>query len=429
MIASLILIGLALLGAPLFAVIAAGALWAFHQSGDDLAVVAIEFYRLAEMPMLVAIPLFTFAGYVLSESGAPTRLVNLSRALLGWLPGGLAIVALAACALFTAFTGASGITIIALGTLLYPAMAQEGYPERFNLGLITTSGSLGLLFAPSLPLILYAVIAQQLGVGRSFTINEMFLAGLLPGLLMLVLLSAWSLWINRRQPRHGFSWRQLGAAAFAARWEIPLPFLVLGGTYSGYFAVSEAAAVTVVYVLIVEMLLYREIPISRVPGIMREAMVLVGALLVILGVSMASTNYLIEAAVPSRLFSAMQHLVSDPLSFLLLLNLLLLALSTLLNIFSALVILVPLLLPVAVSYGVDPVHLGVIFLANMQIGYFMPPMGMDLFIASYRFKRPVMELYRATWPFFVILFACVLIITYWPALSLALTGTSPAGGG
>ena len=421
MIAALVLITLALLGAPLFAVIAAGALWAFYQSGADLAVVAIEFYRLAEMPLLVAIPLFTFAGYLLSESRAPTRLVDLSRALLGWLPGGLAIVALMACALFTAFTGASGITIVALGALLYPALTQAGYRDRFNLGLITTSGSLGLLFAPSLPLILYAVIAQQLNIGRSFSINEMFLAGALPGLLMLLLLSCWSLWINRHQARHAFSWRQVRAAAYAARWEIPLPFLVLGGIYSGYFAVSEAAAVTAVYVLIVEMLLYREIGWRRLPRIMRDSMVLVGALLVILGVSLASTNYLIDADVPARLFDAVKRYVSDPLTFLLLLNLFLLVLGAMLDIFSALVIVVPLLLPVAVGYGIDPVHLGIIFLANMQIGYFTPPVGLNLFIASYRFEKPVMELYRATLPFFVILLSAVLIITYWPGLSLALS--------
>ncbi len=421
MIVALALIALALLGAPLFTVIAAGTLWAFHREGNDLAVVAIEFYRLAEMPMLVAIPLFTFAGYLLSESQAPSRLVNFSRALLGWLPGGLAIVALIACALFTAFTGASGITIIALGALLYPALAQAGYPERFNLGLITTSGSLGLLFAPSLPLILYTVIAQQLHVGRSFTINEVFLAGVLPGLLMLFMLSGWSLWVNRRQPRHPFSWSEVRTTLYAARWEIPLPILVLGGVYGGYFAVSEAAAVTVIYVLIVETLLYREIRLRQLPRIMRDSMVLVGALLVILGISLASTNYLIDADVPAQLFETIKHYVDDPLTFLLLLNLFLLALGAMHDI-SALVIFVPLLLPVAVAYGVDPVHFGIIFIANMQIGFFMPPFGLNLFIAGYRFKKPVLELYRATFPFFVILLAAVLIITYWPALSLALTG-------
>ena len=417
--ASVLLVVLALLGAPLFAVIAATALLAFHQAGTDLAVIAVEFFRLAEMPLLVAIPLFTFAGYLLSESQAPVRLVRLSQALLGWLPGGLAVVALITCAFFTAFTGASGVTIVALGALLFPALVKAGYSERFGLGLITTSGSLGMLFAPAVPLILYAVIAQQLHVGRSFTIDEMFLAGILPGLLMLSLLAAWSLWTNRALPRHPVSGRDIGAALYAARWELPLPFIVMGGIYSGYFAVSEAAAVTALYVLIVEVLLYREITLKQLPRIMRDSMVLVGALLIILGVSLALTNYFIDADLPARLFTAVNSYVSDPFTFLLLLNLLLLGLGIMHDI-SALVIVVPLLLPVAVGYGIDPVHFGIIFIANMQIGYFFPPLGLNLFIASYRFNKPVLELVRATLPFLVILLGSVLIITYWPALSLAL---------
>lgn len=421
-ILSLGLLLLALLGAPLFALIAAGALLGFYRSDVDLTVVAIEFYRLAEMPLLLAIPLFTFAGYVLSESRAPQRLMRLTQAFLGWLPGGLAIVALTACAFFTAFTGASGVTIVALGALLYPALAQAGYRENFSLGLITTSGSLGLLFAPSLPLILYGIIAQQLRVGPPLTIDELFLAGILPGLLMLVLLSGYSVWRNRRQPLIPFSWPEARGALRESAWELPLPLIVLGGIYSGYFAVSEAAAVTAVYVLAAEVLVQREIPLRQLPRIMREAMVLVGAILVIMGVSLASTNYLIDAEVPTRLFHAIREHVSDRLTFLLLLNAFLLLLGAILDIFSALVIMVPLLLPVAVGYGIDPLHLGIIFLANMQIGYFTPPVGMNLFIASYRFRRPVLQLYRATLPFFFILLLAVLIITYWPGLSLGLAG-------
>lgn len=419
-VASLLLILLAVLGAPLFAVIAAGALLGFHHADIDLSVVPMEFYRLAEMPVLLAIPLFTFAGYLLSESQAPARLVRLTTALLGWLPAGLAIVALLACAFFTAFTGASGVTIVALGALLYPALMQAGYRENFNLGLITTSGSLGLLFAPSLPLILYAVIAQQIGVGAPVTVDDMFLAGILPGLLMLALLSTWVLWTNRALPVTPFSARAAIAAIHEARWEIPMPFLVLGGIYSGYFAVSEAAAVTAFYVLVVEVLIYREIRLRQLPRIMRDSMVLVGAILLILGAALASTNYLIDAQIPTRLFDAIQEWVENPYTFLILLNVFLLVLGTMLDIFSALVIMIPLLLPVAIGYGIDPVHLGIIFLANMQIGYFTPPVGMNLFIASYRFKKPVMQLYRATFPFFAILLVCVLIITFWPALSLGL---------
>ena len=418
----ILLLLLALLGAPLFTIIAASAMLGFYRSEVDLSVVAIEFYRIAEMPILLAIPLFTFAGYLLGESHAPRRLVRLARALLGWMPGGLAIVSLIACALFTAFTGASGVTIVALGALLYPALTQSGYKDNFGLGLVTTSGSLGLLFAPALPLILYAVIAQQLGIGGNITVDAMFLAGIMPGLLMLALLSLWSIYSSRGQDAVPFNKCEALAAIKEAGWEIPLPLLVLGGIYSGFFAISEAAAVTAFYILIVEVLIKREISFKQLPKVMRESMIMVGGILVILGLSLASTNYLIDAEVPTRLFETMQELVSNKLSFLILLNLFLLALGTLLDIFSALVLMVPLLLPIAIGYGVDPVHLGIIFLANMQIGYFTPPGGMNLFIASYRFNKPVMQLYRATLPWFLILLIAVLIITYWPGLSLGLLG-------
>ena len=251
---SLLLLFLALLGAPLFAVIAAGALASFVAIDPELGVaVPIEFFSIAEMPILLAIPLFTFAGYLLSESNAPSRLVRLSTAMLGWLPGGLAMVAIAACAFFTAFTGASGVTIIALGAILYPALKQAGYNDQFNLGLVTAGGSLGLLFAPSLPLILYGVVAE-------INIDDLFLAGILPGMLMLLALSGWSLWVNRgnRTPMSEFSWREVGAALLDSAWELPLPVVVLGGIYSGLLAVSEAAAVTAVYVLLVEVLIRRE---------------------------------------------------------------------------------------------------------------------------------------------------------------------------
>ena len=420
MLIALGLILLALCGAPLFAVIGASALWGFYQSDIDLSVVAIEFFRIAEMPVLLAIPLFTFAGYLLSESDAPHRLVRLTRALLGWMPGGLAFVALVACALFTAFTGASGVTIVALGALLYPALQEAGYRQNFSLGLVTTSGSLGLLFAPALPLILYAVVAQQLGIGGSISVDDMFLAGILPGLLMLLILVAWSYWSSREVRLSPFSADEAKQAIYEAIWEIPLPVIVLGGVYSGYFAISEAAAVTALYVLIVEVFIHREISLPRLPAVMREAMLLVGGILIILGLSLASTNYLIDTQVPSRLFHWIHERVSDPLTFLILLNLFLLTLGTMLDIFSALVLIVPLLLPVAMQYGIHPVHLGIIFLANMQIGYFTPPVGMNLFIASYRFDKPVTQIYRATLPWFFILFGAVLVITYWPFLSLAL---------
>ncbi len=412
---------LALLRTPLFVVIAASAMFGFYSEEIDLAVISIEIYRLAEMSILLAIPLFTFAGYLLGESQASTRLVNITNSLFGWMPGGLAIVAIVACALFTAFTGASGITIIALGALLYPALKQAGYNEKFNLGLLTSSGSLGLLFAPSLPLILYGVVAQQMSLSQPLGIDQLFLAGIFPGLLMLMMLSIYAM----AQPgiarqNHRIDGATAIAAIKAARWEIPLPILVLGGIYGGFFAISEAAAVTALYVLIVEVFILREISIRKLPIIMRDSMVLVGGIMIIIGVSLASTNYLIDAEIPTELFEFIQQHIHNKLTFLILLNIFLLALGMMLDIFSALVIFVPIILPIAIGYNIHPIHFGIIFLANMQLGYFTPPVGMNLFIASYRFNRPVLTLYRATIPFFIILLVAVLIITYWPALSLTL---------
>lgn len=414
-VTGLLLLVMVLLGAPLFAVIAASAMLGFYRSGIDLSVVAIEFFGISEMPILVAIPLFTFAGFVLSESGSARRLVRLSNALLGWFPGGLAIISLAACALFTAFTGASGVTIVALGALLYPALSQAGYEERFNLGLITTSGSLGLLFAPSLPLILYGIVA---GV----SIDQLFLAGILPGVLMLVVLSGYVIWKNRhvRQSLAKASWTEVSGALRESIWELPLPVFVLGGIYSGYFAVSEAAAVTALYVIIVEMIVLREIPWRELPRIIRESMVLVGAILMILGVSLASTNYMIDAGVPQRLFELVDAYVSGQATFLLAMLIFLLILGAILDIFSAIVLVVPLILPVASLYGIHPVHLGIVFLAAMQLGYLTPPVGLNLFIASFRFERSIVEVFRATFPFFILLAITVVIIAYWPGLSLVL---------
>ena len=415
------LVGLAaLLGAPLFVVILAGSMLGFYTAEIPLTVIPIEIYRLIDTPLLLALPLFTFAGYVLAESKLSFRLVHLTQVFLGWLPGGLAVVAFVTCAFFTAFTGASGVTIVAVGALLLPALVQAGYPEKFSLGLVTTSGSLGLLLAPSLPLIIYGVIVQQMDLPVPFTIQELFIAGTLPALLMIVLLTGYSIWVTRGAPivRDSYTRADALAAVKASRWEIPMPILVLGGIYSGYFAVSEAAAVTAFYVLLVEVIIHGEVKVKALPKIIRESMIMVGGILLILGVSLAFTNFLIDSEVPQALFAWIQTFVSDKLTFLILLNIVLLVLGAILDIFSALVIMIPLIVPMAIGFGVDPVHLGIIFLANMQIGYFTPPIGMNLFIASYRFKRSITELYRATLPFMAVLIIALLIITYVPAVSL-----------
>lgn len=417
---ALLLVVLAFIGAPLFAIILAAALLGFYRNEVDLSVIAIELYRIASTPILLALPLFTFAGYLLAEGNTSKRLVKLTSAFIGWMPSGLAIVAFFTCAFFTAFTGASGVTIVALGALLYPALKQAGYQEKYSLGLVTTSGSLGLLLPPSLPLILFAIIAQQMGYGEQVAIKDLFVAGLLPAFLMLALLSGWSLWYNRNDPipTETFSLANVKTAVWQARWEIPLPIFVLGGIYGGFFAVSEAAAVTALYVLVMEVFLYKEIPIKSLPKIMRESMIMVGGILLILGVSLAFTNFLVDAEVPSKLFALIQNNIQSKIGFLLTLNIVLLVLGAILDIFAALVIMVPLILPVAMQYGIHPIHLGIIFLANMQIGYFTPPVGMNLFIASYRFNKPITELYRATIPFMLVLLVALLLITYIPELSL-----------
>ncbi len=415
LVIGLLLLVMALLGAPLFSVIAFSAMSGFARSDIDLSVIAIEFFGLAEMPILLAIPLFTFAGFVLGEGGSAKRLVRLSQALLGWLSGGLAMLAIVVCALFTAFTGASGVTIIALGALFVPALAQAGYAERFNLGLITAAGSLGLLFAPSLPLILYGVVAEQ-------PIDQLFLAGILPGTLMVLCLCIYSFLKNRhvRIPNSEISGKEILSAIWAAKWELPLPVVVLGGIYSGYFAVSEAAAVTAFYVLLVELVILREVALRDLVRIVRESMVLVGAIFVILGMSLASTNYMIDIEVPQRLFALMSTYVSTDTGFLLSLLVFLLVLGAILDIFSAIVLVVPLMLPVAVQFNIDPIHLGIVFLAAMELGYLTPPVGLNLFISSHRFGKDITEIYSATLPFLVVLLLSVIVITFWPELSLFL---------
>ena len=403
------------LGAPLFTVFSGLTLFLLFFGHIDSSAMIIEMYRIATTPILVAIPFFTFAGYLLSESKAPRRLIGLTDALLGWLPGGLSIIALITCSAFTALTGATGLTIIALGGILLPALLQGKYPEKFSLGLVTNSGTLGVLFPPSLPIIIYAIVSKV-------QINQLFLAGLLPGLLMVLLLSVFSVQraIAAEVPRTRFNTTRMFKALRDAIWELPLPLVVLGGIYSGYFAVSEAAAITAAYVFLVEVVIYRDIKWRELSQVMRKSMVLVGGILIILGAALGFTNYLIDAEVPMKLFNLFKAYTDNPIIFLILLNLFLLVVGCLLDIFSALIVVVPLINPVANAYGINPIHLGIIFLANLQIGALTPPVGMSLFISSLRFEKPMSKIIMASLPFIVVLLFVLAVITYVPWFSLAL---------
>jgi C4-dicarboxylate transporter, DctM subunit len=405
---------MALFGAPIFAVFSAFALSAFYFSGIELSAVSVEIYRLASAPTILTIPLFTLAGYILAESKAPVRLLRLSQSILGWLPGGVAIVCLFVCAFFTAFTGASGVTIIALGGLLYPILIKEGYSEKFSLGLITTCGSLGLLFPPSLPIILYGIIAKV-------DIDDLFLAGLVPGIILMLVLGTYSFFMARKSsetPR-SFSFTELRGALWEARYELPLPIFVLGGIYGGLVTATEAAALSAFYVLIINCFVTKDIsPTKDLPKVITESLTLVGAILLILCCALGMTNYLVDEEVPMKILAAMRTFITNKWLFLLVLNVFLLIVGCLMDIFSAIVVVVPLILPIAEQFGVNPLHLAVVFLTNLEIGYITPPVGINLFISSFRFNRPVIELYRVSVPFLFLMILALLIITYIPWFTL-----------
>lgn len=413
-------IAFALLGVPMFAVFGALALLAYDSVQIDFSVVIGELTRLTGMPMLQALPMFALAGYVLAGSRASERLLRITRAAFGWMPGGLAMVCIVLCTFLTAFTGASGVTIVALGGLLLPALLKDGYREKAALGLVTSGGNMGVLFAPSLPLILYAIIAQP--VSGAVTIDAVFRAGVLPGLLAIGVLCGYGAWagLHARIPRHPFAARELGAALWEAKWELPLPFVVLVSIYSGLLVASEAAVITAAYVLVVEVFIYREIPLRRLTLIVRDTVVLVGGVLLILGMGMAITNFLIDQEVPQLILEWVGARIQHPVAFLIALNLFLLVVGCVMDIYTATVVIVPLLAPLAARYGIHPVHLAVIFLANLAIGYSTPPVGMNLFIAAMRLNKPLMKLAAASMVLMGLMLGVLLLITYWPALSLAL---------
>ncbi|GMV43651.1 MAG: membrane protein [Myxococcales bacterium] len=418
------LVGAALLGMPLFAVMFLGTALsyaAFSSPPIDLVNVFVVMGDLLDKPYLLPIPLFTFAGYLLANSGTPKRLVDLAEAWFGWLPGGLAIVAVLTCSFFTTFTGASGVTIIALGGLLYPVLLERKYPERFSLGLMTASGSLGLLFFPSLPIFLYATV-YSLSTGGAAAVepSDLFLGGLLPGIVMAGTLCGYALWTGARLriARTPFTITNAMRALRAATGEVLLPVAILVLLQTGRIGINEIASITVVYVLILEVFVHRDVSLSRdLPRLVRESMVLVGAIILILALILGMNNFLTQAEIPSRILASLKEVISSRVAFLLALNVFLLVIGCLMDIFSATVAVVPLLIPLAQEFDVSPIHLGIIFLANLEIGYLTPPVGMNLFISHFQFRRPILSVYRSVVPFIGLLVFSLLVITYVPALS------------
>lgn len=413
---AILCIVLAVLGTPLFAVFASASMLLFNALEDTPIVGAtndVFSEKFADSPLLVTIPLFTFAGYVLAESGTPRRLVELSRAWLGWLPGGLVLVCIIASAFFTTFTGGSGVTIVAIGGLMYPVLLAEKYEERFSLGIVTSGGSLGLLFPPSVPIVLFGVVA-------GLSIEGLFAAGFLPGLLTLGVLGAYGMWKGRSlgiEPTP-FVFKEALRTLWVAKWEAILPLVLVLGMGLGFLRLHEAAAFTAAYVLFIEVFVYRDVTFRQdLPRIIGDSMTLVGAILVILASAIGFTAYMIQAEVPMKIFEAIQGVVQSKWGFLLALNLFLILAGMMMDIFSAIVVITPLIVPIAENYGVDLFHLGIVFLLNLEIGYMTPPVGMNLFIASFRFGKSIIDLIRAVIPFIGLLLVALLITTYYEPLT------------
>ena len=402
----------AVLGLPIFATLGGIALLLFWNAGLPVASVPVETYRLVASPVLPSLPLFTLAGYLLVEGGAAARLLRVYTSLFGWLPGGLAITTAVGCAIFT--WAGSGGTILSMGGLLLPMLVKARYPERFSIGLINGSGSLGLLFPPSLPVILYGIYSQT-------AISTLFVAGFVPGLMMVAMVSAWGVLqaVKSGAERASFSVTEARKAIWDAKWEIAVPFIVLIGLFGGFGTLVEAGAITVVYCFVVECLVSPGFSVRRdFPRLTLECVTVVGGVLMIIGVAVGLTSYLVAADVPTMLIGWVDAHIQSRYVFLLLLNLVLLVSGTFMDVFSAIIVMVPLITPLGARFGIDPVQLGIIFLANLELGYLTPPIGMNLCLSAYRFKQPMTTVYRATLPVYLILLLGVLLITYVPALTL-----------
>ncbi|MEC7854284.1 MAG: TRAP transporter large permease subunit, partial [Candidatus Neomarinimicrobiota bacterium] len=403
-------------GAPIFIGLGGLAVLFFWRDWTPLSAISAESYRIVVSPTLPTIPLFTLAGYILAESKASERLVGLFQSLFGWIPGGTPVVLVLLCGFFTALTGGSGVTILALGGLFLPLLIKEGYTKPFSLGLVTVAGSLGLLFPPSLPLILYALTA-------GISVKSVFLAGLIPGLFRVFIIGSWAVWQGRSQSvtKHKFVLSKILTALSVAKWEVLIPFFILFGIFGGFTTLVETAAIIVVYVIIVEVVVYKDISWEDLKNISSECGTLIGGVLIILGVAMGFTSYLVDAQIPLQLLDWVKSNISSKFVFLLMLNIFLLAIGCMMDIFSAIIISVPLIAPIGAYFGIDPIHLAIIFIANLELGFLTPPVGMNLFLSAYRFNETMPTIYRSTIPFFLAMLFSVILVTYLPFLSTVLT--------
>ena len=404
-------------GLPIFLGLGGIAALLFWFDWTPLSAISAETYRIVVSPTLPTIPLFTIAGFLLAESKSSIRLLSLFQALFGWIPGGTPIVLVIICGFFTAITGGSGVTILALGGLLMPMLIKDGFSKDFSLGLITVSGSIGLLFPPSLPLIIY-------GVTAGVSIKSIFLGGIIPGLLILAIVASWAIFSSKRQSVavYGFKINNIKSALIESKWEIAIPFIIMFGIFGGYMTLVETAAISALYVLFITVVIYRDISFSKVGNILIDCCALIGGVLIILGVAMGLTSYIIDAEVPMTLLDWVKTNISSKYIFLILLNVFLLIVGCMMDIFSATIIVVPLIKPIAAYFGIDPIHLAIIFIANLELGYLTPPVGMNLFLSAYRFDESMKSVYTSTMPFYFVMLFCVILITYFPILSTWLVG-------